>query len=93
MFGEGDLQEYYKKIKKNVCGDKLKQFAGLSGPEARAKYLLDLPDINSMRTEANKPIFNLETAMALKEKGNKSYGAGDNIEAMNLYNQALCYSR
>ena len=32
-------------------------------------------------------------AKALKEKGNKSYGAGDNIEAMNLYNQALCYSR
>jgi len=31
-------------------------------------------------------------AKALKEKGNKSYGAGDNIEAMNLYNQALCYS-
>ena len=32
-------------------------------------------------------------AKALKEKGNKSYGAGDNIEAMTLYNQALCYSR
>jgi len=31
-------------------------------------------------------------AKALKEKGNKSYGAGDNIEAMTLYNQALCYS-
>ena len=28
---------------------------------------------------------------ALKEKGNKSYGNGDNIEAMNLYNQALCF--
>ena len=28
---------------------------------------------------------------ALKDKGNKSYGAGDNIEAMNLYNQALCF--
>jgi len=31
-------------------------------------------------------------AKALKEKGNKSYGGGDNIEAMNLYNQALCFS-
>ena len=89
MFGEGDLQEYHKKIKKNVCGDKLKQFAGLSGPEARAKYLLDLPDINSMRTEANKPIFNLETAMALKEKGNDFFRQHNYGEAFKHYTQAL----
>ena len=89
MFGEGDLQEYHKKIKKNVCGDKLKQFAGLSGPEARAKYLLDLPDINSIRTEANKPIFNLETAMALKEKGNDFFRQHNYGEAFKHYTQAL----
>ena len=31
-------------------------------------------------------------AKALKEKGNKSYASGDNIEAMNHYNQALRFS-
>ena len=31
-------------------------------------------------------------AKALKEKGNKSYGSGDNIEAMNHYNQALRFA-
>jgi hypothetical protein len=31
-------------------------------------------------------------AKALREKGNKSYGAGDNIEAMNHYNQALRFA-
>ena len=32
-------------------------------------------------------------AKALKEKGNKQYGAGDTYTALTLYNQALCYSR
>ena len=32
-------------------------------------------------------------AKALKEKGNKQYGGGDSYSALNLYNQALCYSR
>ena len=31
-------------------------------------------------------------AKALKEKGNKSYASGDNIEAMNHYNQALRFA-
>ena len=32
-------------------------------------------------------------AKALKEKGNKQFGGGDTYTALNLYNQALCYSR
>ena len=32
-------------------------------------------------------------ARALKEKGNKQFGAGDTFSALALYNQALCYTR
>ena len=90
VFGEtGDFQEYYKKIKKNVCGDKLKQFAALAKPEDRARHLLDLPDINTIRTEANPPIFNPETALALKEKGNDFFRQHNYGEAFKHYTQAL----
>lgn len=47
------------------------------------------PQLDQAKSTTRK---NNMLAKALKEKGNKSYGGGDNIEAMNLYNQALCYS-
>jgi len=47
------------------------------------------PQLDKTKSSTRK---NNMLAKALKEKGNKSYGVGDNIEAMNLYNQALCFS-
>ena len=90
VFGEsGDFQEYFKKIKKNVCGEKLKHLAGLSSAEERARYLLALPDINTISTQANQPIFSLEKALALKEKGNDFFRQHNYGEAFKHYTQAL----
>ena len=90
VFGEGgEFQEYFRKIKKNVCGDKLKQFAGLPRSEDRSSYLLALTDISAIRTEANQPIFTMETALALKEKGNDFFRQHNYGEAFKHYTQSL----
>ena len=90
VFGEtGDFQEYFKKIKKNVCGDKLRNWAGLASAEERARYLLALPDINTISTQANQPIFNREKALALKETGNDFFRQHNYGEAFKHYTQSL----
>ena len=90
VFGEtGEFQEYFKKIKKTVCGEKLKELAGLASSEERARYLLTLPDINTIASQANPPIFSLEKALALKEKGNDFFRQHNYGEAFKHYTQAL----
>ena len=55
-----------------------------SFPESLYKTQLDLTKSSTRK--------NSVLAKAIKEKGNKSFQGGDNIEALHMYNQALVYS-
>eukprot|EP00092_Neocalanus_flemingeri_P004085 GFUD01004397.1.p1 GENE.GFUD01004397.1~~GFUD01004397.1.p1 ORF type:complete len:687 (+),score=157.59 GFUD01004397.1:181-2241(+) len=90
LFAEGgDFDVYYRKIKKNVNSDKLKQFGVLNTPEDRAKFLVDLPEIDSINVEAATSIRNLEKALEFKEKGNDFFRLRTYGEAFKNYTQAL----
>ena len=61
----------------------------------RIEFLASLPQTEFLaQTDASRSSTrkNGVLAKALREKGNKSYGAGDNIEAMHHYNQALRFA-
>jgi len=90
LFAEGgDFDLYYKRIKKSIAGEKLKQFAALSEPEERAKFLLGLPDISSIKVEASGSIRNLEKALEFKEKGNDFFRKHQYGEAFKHYTLAI----
>merc|ERR1711936_9460 len=90
LFSEGgDFDTYYKTIKKQLSGDRLKQFGVLKDPEERAKVLLSLPEINSIKVEATPSIRNLEKALEIKEKGNDFFRQRNYGEAFKHYTQAL----
>lgn len=90
LFAEGgDFDLYYRKIKKSVNGDKLKQFGDLNTSEDRANFLLGLSDINNINVEAATSIRNLEKAMEFKEKGNDFFRARQYGEAFKNYTLAI----
>jgi len=90
LFTEGgDFDIYYRKLKKDVIGDKLKQFGSLDNPEERAKFLLGLPDINNIIVEAAASIRDLEKALEFKEKGNDFFRQRNYGEAFKNYTQAI----
>jgi len=90
LFAEGgDFDIYYRKIKKNVSGDKLKPFSILNKPEERANFLLGLPEVNNIKVEAGASIINLEKALEFKEKGNDFFRQRNYGEAFKHYTQAL----
>ena len=67
----------------------MKHFSELKTPSERAKFLLDLPTINDIKTEASKPIYNLEKAREFKEKGNDFFRQHSYGEAFKHYTLAL----
>jgi len=90
LFAEGgDFDIYYKNIKKNVTGDKLKQFGAINTSEERAKYLLGIPDINAIKVEAASSIRSLEKALEFKEKGNDFFRKHQYGEAFKHYTLAI----
>jgi len=90
LFGEGgEFDLYYKKIKKSVSGDKLKQFGVISSSEERAKFLLGLPEIHAIKVEAAASIRNLEKALEFKEKGNDFFRKHQYGEAFKNYTMAI----
>jgi len=92
LFGEGgEFDLYYKKIKKSVSGDKLKQFGVISSSEERAKFLLGLPEINAIKVEAAASIRNLEKALEFKEKGNDFFRKHQFGEAFKNYTMAIAH--
>ena len=90
LFGEGgEFHQHYKNIKKSVAGDKLKHFLSLNTAGERSKFLLSLPEITQLSTEASKPIYNLEKALEFKEKGNDFFRQHNYGEAFMSYTRAL----
>ena len=90
LFAEGgDFDLYYRKIKKSVNGDKLKQFGALNRPEDRGNFLLGLPDINNIKVEAATSIRSLEKAVEFKEKGNDFFRVRQYGEAFKNYTLAI----
>jgi len=90
LFTEGgDFDIYYRKLKKNVSGEKLNQFGTLDKPVERAKFLLGLPAINSIKVEAAASIRDLEKALEFKEKGNDFFRQRNYGEAFKHYTQAI----
>lgn len=90
LFAEGgDFDLYYRKIKKSVNGDKLKQFGAFNTPEDRANFLLGLPDINNIKVEAATSIRSLEKAVEFKEKGNDFFRVRQYGEAFKNYTLAI----
>ena len=78
-----------KKLKKNVSGEKLKEFESLNKPEEREKFLLGLPDIISIHVESAVSIRDLEKALEFKDKGNEFFRQHNYGEAFKHHTQAV----
>jgi len=87
----GPFSTYYKGIKKQVSGDKLKNFVTLGKAEEQIKFLLDLQGVLDIKVEAAPSIKNLEKALSFKEEGNDHFRRNMFREAIQAYTKAIQY--
>lgn len=97
MLGEDSdtaIADYFRanllQVRNAVSPADFKKFAALSSNGERINFVLNYPEAHTLPLEVeNAPKKDLKKALQIKEVGNKYYGAGDYMRALENYTSAI----
>lgn len=75
---------------RQAIDEDFKKFASLNTNGERVSFLLSHPEAHYLTLEVeNCPVKNIENALKIKETGNKYFGQGNYLQALEIYSNAI----